>query len=454
MERPVPTRGRAPDGAGPTPFRALELARALGGELVGADEVVRGLAIDSRTLRPGQLFAAIRAERDGHDFVAAAVDAGAAACLVERPVGSGPCVVVPDVPAALQDLARLVRDRLGAADLGDRVVGITGSVGKTTTKDLLAGVLATTYRTAASERSFNNELGVPLTLANAPADTEAAVIEMGARGAGHIGLLCSMARPSIGVVTVVASVHTEHMGGLGAIAEAKRELVESLPATGLAVLNADDERVAAMAGHTAAEVLTFGDSGQVRAVDVAVDAELRATFRLESPWGTVPVQLGVRGAHNVANALAAAAPALWLGVTPERVASGLATAPASPWRMELVRTEDGPVVLNDAYNAGPASMAVALRALSSLDAQRRIAVLGVMAELGDDAVAEHRRIAELAADLGIELVAVGCDLYGVEPLDGPEAAVAALAGLGPEAAVLVKGSRVAGLEAVAAGLGA
>jgi UDP-N-acetylmuramoyl-tripeptide--D-alanyl-D-alanine ligase len=369
-------------------------------------------------------------------------------------VGSGPCVVVPDVPAALQDLARLVRDRLGAADLGDRVVGITGSVGKTTTKDLLAGVLATTYRTAASERSFNNELGVPLTLANAPADTEVAVIEMGARGAGHIGLLCSMARPSIGVVTVVASVHTEHMGGLGAIAEAKRELVESLPATGLAVLNADDERVAAMAGNTAAEVLTFGDSGQVRAVDVAVDAELRATFRLESPWGTVPVQLGVRGAHNVANALAAAAPALWLGVTPERVASGLATAPASPWRMELVRTEDGPVVLNDAYNAGPASMAAALRALSSLDARRRIAVLGVMAELGDVAVAEHRRIAELAADLGIELVAVGCDLYGVDPLDGPEAAVAALAGLGPEAAVLVKGSRVAGLEAVAAGLGA
>ena len=439
----------------PVALRTSTLATELGGRLVGPDVTVRGLAIDSRVLREGQLFAAVTAERDGHDFVPAAVAAGAGAALVERPVGDGTCVVVPDVGQALVALAVLVRDRLGAADLGDRVVGITGSVGKTTTKDLLAGALGSSFRTAASERSFNNELGVPLTLANAPADTEAAVIEMGARGAGHIRLLCSMARPTVGVVTVVAAVHTEMMGGLESIAAAKRELVECLPATGAAVLNADDARVAGMAGHTAAEGVTFGDAGEVRAVDVSVDAQLRPPFRLASPWGAADVHLGVRGAHNVTNALAAAAAALWLGAPPDGVAAGLARPPASPWRMELVRTPGGTVVLNDAYNAGPASMAAALRALASLDAGRRVAVLGVMAELGDDAPAEHRRIAHLAAELGIEVVAVDCDLYGVTPVAGPDAAVAALAGLGalgPGVAVLVKGSRVAGLEAVAAGL--
>ncbi len=428
-------------------FSVAALAADLGGRLDGPDVTVDGLAIDSRVIRPGRLFAAVRAERDGHDFVPDAVAAGASAVLVERPQPDVPSVVVPDVAAALLRLGSVARDRLP-----ERVVGVTGSVGKTTTKDLLAGALATTYATAASERSFNNELGVPITLANAPDGTEAAVVEMGARGPGHIALLCSTARPTVGIVTLVAAVHTEFMGGLDGITVAKRELVESLPRSGAAVLNADDERVAGMAVHTAAEVVTFGDAGAVRAADVVVDAELRPSFRLDSPWGSAPVRLGVRGVHNLANALAAAAAALWLGVAPGDVAAGLAQPPASPWRMELVRTEGGPTVLNDAYNAGPASMAAALRALASLDARRRVAVLGVMAELGDDAPTEHRSVAALASELGIELVAVGTDLYGVDPLGGPEAAVAALAGLGPEAAVLVKGSRVAGLEAVAEGL--
>ena len=428
-------------------FRASALAVSLGASLHGPDVTVAGLSIDSRVIRPGQLFAAVWGHRDGHDFVGAAIAACAPAVLVERPSPGLTCIVVADVSTALVDLAGLARNRLP-----DRVVGITGSVGKTTTKDLLAAVLATTYVTAASERSFNNELGVPLTLANADATAEAVVVEMGARGSGHIARLCSMARPTVGVVTLVAAVHTELMGGLDRIGEAKRELVEALPASGIAVLNADDRRVAAMATHSAAPVLSFGDRGEVRAVDVSVDGELQAAFRLVSPWGEAPVRLGVRGVHNVTNALAAAAAALWLGVPLECVAGGLARPPASPWRMELIRVADGPVVLNDAYNAGPASMAAALRALASLPVDRRVAVLGVMAELGDDAPAEHRRVADLAAALGIEVMAVDCDLYGTSAFVDTGAVLAALDGLGPDVAVLVKGSRAAGLERVAVGL--
>ncbi len=444
-------------------FTLDELSAALSGTVHGPGAtVVDGLSIDSRSLAPGQLFAAVRAERDGHDFVAAARAAGAPAVLVERldrPAGDsaegggampGPSLVVPDVGSALRDLARLARSRVDGP-----VVGITGSVGKTTCKDLLAASLGTTVRTAASERSFNNELGVPITLANAPDDVEAVVVEMGARGMGHIALLCSMASPTVGIVTTVAAVHTELMGGVEQIAVAKGELVESLPADGVAVLNADNPLVAAMASRATSEVVTFGAAGDVRAEGVTVDDELRAAFTLVSPWGSADVRLGLRGEHNVANALAAACAALWIGVDLEDLAAGLAVADGSPWRMDLRRTASGARVLNDAYNAGPASMAAALRSLATLDATRRIAVVGLMAELGDDAPAEHRRIAELADELGVELVAVGTDLYGVDAVPDADAALAALGGaegLGSDTAVLVKGSRVAGLERVAEAL--
>ena len=444
-------------------FSAAELAAGLDGRLVGPDTAIDGLAIDSRLLTPGQLFAAVRAERDGHDFVAAALTAGAAAVLVEREevLGEGPvaadepatAIVVPDVSEALMQLARLARTRLP-----DRVVGVTGSVGKTTTKDLLAGVLASTYRTTASEKSFNNEIGVPLTLANAPDDTQAAVVEMGARGAGHIALLCDLARPTVGVVTTVEGVHTEQMGSLEQIALAKGELIESLPADGLAVLNSDVRLVSAMAGRSAARVLTFGSIGEVRAREVTVDEELRPSFVLVSPWGEAMVRLGIRGVHNVANALAAAAVGLGLGVPLDHVAQGLARAGSSPWRMDLRTAPSGLRVLNDAYNAGPASMAAALRSVAALPLPegggRRIAVLGLMAELGDDAPREHRDVATVAADLDVELLAVGTDLYGVEPLADVAAVLEALSsrGLGEGDVVLVKGSRVAGLERVAAAL--
>lgn len=436
-------------------FSASELATDLDGRLQGPDVAVSGLAIDSRVLQDGQLFAAVRAARDGHDFVVSALGAGAGAVLVERgevvPEG-GTGIVVDDVSDALMRLARVARERLP-----DRVVGVTGSVGKTTTKDLLASVLSRRYVTTASEKSFNNEIGVPLTLANAPEGTEASVVEMGARGAGHIALLCELARPTVGLVTTVEGVHTELMGGLEQIALAKGELIEALPESGLAVLNADVRLVAGMSARTSARVLTFGRSGEVRAREVVVDEELRPSFVLVSPWGEAAVRLGIRGEHNVANALAAAAVGLGLDVPVAEVAAGLQEATSSPWRMDLRRAPGGLMVLNDAYNAGPASMAAALRALAALplpDGGRRVAVLGLMAELGEDAPLEHQDIATLAEDLGIELLAVGTDLYGVGPFADVEAVVGALRvrALGEGDAVLVKGSRVAGLEQVAAAL--
>jgi len=438
-------------------FSAADLARDLSGRLHGPEVAVSGLAIDSRLVGDRELFAAVRAERDGHDFVAAALAGGAAAALVERldtvPEGAT-AIVVEDVPTALMELARVARRRLP-----DRVVGVTGSVGKTTTKDLLASVLSQRYVTTASEKSFNNEIGVPLTLANAREDTEATVVEMGARGAGHIALLCDLARPTVGVVTTVEGVHTEVMGDLEQIAQAKGELIESLPADGLAVLNADVALVAAMAARSEARVLTFGRSAEVRARDVAIDDELRPSFVLVSPWGEATIRLAIRGVHNVGNALAAAAVGLGLDVPLAAVAAGLAEGGSSPWRMDLRRAPSGAQVLNDAYNAGPASMAAALRALAALPGAedgtgRRVAVLGLMAELGQDAPVEHRDIATLAADLDVELLAVGTDLYGTEPLAGIDEALAALRALelGAGDAVLVKGSRVAGLERVAAAL--
>ncbi|MHB1930827.1 MAG: UDP-N-acetylmuramoyl-tripeptide--D-alanyl-D-alanine ligase [Acidimicrobiales bacterium] len=439
-----------------------DVVAATGGTVVagaagtpGLGEVVfGGVGTDSRRLQPSGLFVPIRAARDGHEFIADAVAAGAAGFLVESghraasELPAGVAVAVTDTGAALLDMGRAARRRLTGP-----VVGITGSVGKTSTKDLLAGVLATTWRVSASEQSFNNELGVPLTLANAAGDSEVTVVEMGARGAGHISLLCDVARPTVAVVTAVAAVHTQLLGSLDQVARAKAELVEALPPQGTAVLNADDARVAAMATGTSAAVVRYSAAGDasadVVAEDIGVGEDLRARFRLRSPWGGAEVRLDARGAHQVGNALAAAAAGLVCGTPLEAVAAGLATAAVSHWRMELVRAPGGAQVINDAYNANPASVAAALRALASLPARRRVAVLGGMAELGPEAPAEHLAVAALAARLGIEVVAVGTPAYGVTPVAGIDEALSALGGLGAGDAVLVKGSRVAGLERLA-----
>ena len=426
-------------------IRCSELAAAVGGRLEGPDVDVDGAAIDSRTVLPGQLFVPIVAERDGHDFVPAALGAGAAAYLTaSAPVG-GTAVVVDDTALALRAAGIEARRRLQGP-----VVGITGSVGKTSVKDLLAGVLRRRRVVAASERSFNNELGGPITLLGAPDGTEATVVEMGARGIGHIAELCEIAAPTIGVVTRVAAAHTEAFGSLEAIARAKGELVEALPADGTAVLYTGDRRVANMASRTHARVLAFGPRGDVVAEAIALDDELRPRFSLRTPWGDVDdVHLATRGLHQVDNALAATAAALACGLDVTEVAEGLAAAELSPWRMELVVAPDGTRVLNDAYNANPTSVEAALRSLAVLDVAHRHAVLGVMAELGALHDEEHARIGALARDLGVRVVAVGTSAYGAEVVvPGVDEAVTALGALGAGHAVLVKGSRVAGLEAV------
>lgn len=438
------------DGAMIIPI--TDLAAVAGAALVAAGDsppherlTVRGASIDTRELVAGELFVAVAAERDGHDFVPDAVRMGAAAALVTRALDVDvPQLVVDDTIVALGAMGGLARDRIGGP-----VVGITGSVGKTSTKDLLAAVCSRAGVTTASRRSLNNEMGVPLTLLNADEVTERTVIEMGARGPGHIAQLCTIARPDIGVVTAVAAAHTEMFGSIEAVATAKGELVAALPASGTAVLNGDDPLVAAMARRTTARVLTFGSTGDVRATDIEVDDELRASFRLASPWGDAPVRLGVRGEHNVANALAAAAAALVTGVALDDVVAGLATAELSPSRMDLIHLSSGGIVLDDAYNANPASMRAALAALGQVEAHRRVAVLGLMAELGADEARLHREIAEEAAAAGIEVIAVGTDLYGGEPVVDLDALADRLPRPGAGEAVLLKASRVIALDRVA-----
>ena len=433
-----------------------EIAAATGGRLHGdGAATVDGVTQDSRDVQSGMLFVPLVAERDGHDFIADAVAAGASAYLTARgPSGvDAVAVEVDDTQAALTALASEARHRLGSVP----VVGVTGSVGKTTTKDLLAAVLGRDRRVWASTRSFNNEIGVPITLLSAPAGAETVVVEMGSRGPGHIAELCRVARPTMGVVTTVGLSHTSELGSLAAVVSAKRELVEALPGAangGVAFLNAGVPEVAAMAERAEARVITYGAGGEVRARDLTLDDELTPRFVLQSPGGEIPVRLGARGVHSVDNALAAAAVGIELGVSLDNVAAGLAEPTLSPLRMEVLRTAGGARLLNDSYNANPLSMRAALHALAALPAPRRIAVLGTMVELGDFEAAEHAAVGSLAGQLGVQVIAVDAPGYSsgdgtvieAEGIDGALDALADLGSLDASDAVLVKGSRVAGLE--------
>jgi UDP-N-acetylmuramoyl-tripeptide--D-alanyl-D-alanine ligase len=423
---------------------ASELAAQLGGELAGPDISIEGASIDSRTIRPGQLYVPIVADRDGHTFIPAAREAGAPAYLTaQEPVG-GTAIRVRDTAAALLSLGAFARGHIGGA------IGITGSVGKTTTKDLLAGCLASTFRTAASAGSFNNELGLPLTLFNAPEATRWVVLEMGARRAGDIEQLAEVAHPDVGLVTRVAKAHVEYFGDLDGVARAKSELVAALPSSGLAVLNFDDPRVRDMASRSDCPVVGYavGADAEVRGDDITLDRDLHARFRLSSPWGRSEVRLAVHGVHQVANALAAATAALWCGVPIESVAAALSVTQGSPLRMEVRHVPGGPLLVVDCYNANPASTEAALRSLTALPVRRKLAVLGVMAELGDHSEPEHRRIALLAEKLGIEVVGYKTELYGTAQVTRVDDAVALLRQKGPDDAVLFKGSRTAQLEEV------
>jgi len=440
-----------------------EIAAAVDGRLAAPadrDVTVDGaVEFDSRAVGPGGLFVALPGERvDGHDFVAAAIAAGAAGALVSHPVGALPCVVVPDVQHALGRLATEVLRRLPAV----AVVGVTGSSGKTSTKDLLAALLAVHGPTVAPPGSFNNEIGHPHTVLRADASTWFLVLECSARGAGHIRELCRIAPPAVGVVLNVGTAHLGEFGSREAIAASKAELVEALPPSGLAVLNADDPVVLAMAGRTQARVRTVGSAPQadVRAEDVRLDPAGRAAYTLVCPRGRARVALGLHGGHHVGNSLAAAAVALELGMTLDDVAAGLAAArPASRWRMEVTDRPDGVRVVNDAYNANPESMAAALHALAAMAAGRRSwAVLGEMGELGAHAADAHAEVGRLAAELGVDrLVTVGAAARAMavegiasEPVGDAAEAVVLLSGeLRAGDVVLVKASRAAGLERVA-----
>jgi UDP-N-acetylmuramoyl-tripeptide--D-alanyl-D-alanine ligase len=296
----------------------------------------------------------------------------------------------------------------------------------------------------ANQRSFNNDQGLPTTILATPPGTDVLVVEMGMRGPGEIVRLCAIAEPQIGLVTRVAEAHGDLLGGIDGVARAKGELIAALPAGGTAILNADDERVAAMAARSAAAVLTFGTApgADVHVDDVVLDELARASFTLRTPWGSTPVRLGVSGRHMVGNAAAALAIAGVVGADLDAAAHALAGAGVSPMRMQLVRTASGGVIVEDCYNANPTSMRAALAALADLPGTRRVALLGLMAEISDSP-AEHLAIRAEAERLGIEVLPVGTDLYGIEPVDDPVAAVGRLA---EGDALLVKGSRVVGLE--------
>ena len=467
------------------PLSLARIAQITGGQLRHADpaaEVSGEVVIDSRRAGPGGLFAAVAGERsDGHDFAAAAVAAGATAVLATRPVPV-PSVLVADVPAALAALARAAVDALPAA----RIAGITGSSGKTSTKDLAAQLVERLGPTIAPAGSFNNEFGHPLTVLRADASTRYLVLELSARGIGHIAYLCRVAPPRYGIVLNVGHAHAGEFGGLDQVARAKGELPEALPADGVAILNADDPRVVAMAARTQARVVTFSTSPHpdtpplpsVSAADIRLDDLGRPSFTLLTPGGSAPVTLRLHGAHNVPNALAAAALAGELGLGLDAIADGLCTAVArSRWRMEVRRRADGVTVINDAYNANPESVRVALDALAHLaqchlgQGGRGFAVLGHMAELGDTSRASHEDIGEYAARIGDSglagLIAVGEEaaplLDGArrvrswtgEALAVPDGAAALelLANrLKPSDVVLIKASRAAHLEGVAADL--
>ena len=355
------------------PLSLARIAQVTGGQLDGTlpplwgDAVVSGeVVIDSRRVGPGGLFAAVAGERsDGHDFAAAAVAAGATAVLATRPVPV-PSVLVADVPAALAALARFVVDALPAV----RIAGITGSSGKTSTKDLAAQLVERLGPTIAPAGSYNNEFGHPLTVLRADASTRYLVLELSARGVGHIAHLCRIAPPRYGVVLNVGQAHAGEFGGLDQVARAKGELAEALPPDGTAILNAGDPRVLAMAGRTQARVVTFGpedSDASVRAADVRLDDLGRPSFTLLTPEGSAPVTLRLHGAHNVPNALAAAALARELGLSLDAVADGLSAAVArSRWRMEVHQRADGVTVINDAYNANPESVRAAIDALAHL----------------------------------------------------------------------------------------
>ncbi|MEU6858177.1 UDP-N-acetylmuramoyl-tripeptide--D-alanyl-D-alanine ligase [Glycomyces sp. NPDC046736] len=443
------------------PLSISDIAAIVDGTAKGDDVTVTAPAVlDGRQAEPGGLFVAFPGEQvDGHDFAEQAGASGAVAVLGSRPTAL-PTVVARDAEAALQALAAHVLDLI-RDDV--RVVGVTGSQGKTGTKDLIAAVLASAAPTVATAGSRNNELGVPITMLRADATTRFLALEMGARRVGDIAALARLAAPDVGVVLNVGQAHMSYFGTREAIAAAKGELVQGLAPGGTAVLNADDPRVAAMRDLTDGPVLTYGldESADVRVVNVTLDRLSRPSFTLRTADAEIRLSLPHVGAHLAGNAAAAAAVGLAVGVPLEVAARALSRASLSKWRMELRDLACGATLVDDSYNANPDSGRAALDSLAAIAGERRIAVLGEMAELGDDAAQEHRVMGAYAARRADVVVAVGAGARPIAEGAGAKAVVvdsnaAAAQWLGERLrggdVVLVKGSREAGLDAIASAL--
>ncbi len=466
-------------------LRVRDVAAAVGAELTAGDpdDLVTSVVADSRAVVPGSLFVALAGSRvDGHDHVVASWRAGAVAALTARDVPPAPCLPVADPLHALGRVARSVVDRGTAGGL--QVVGITGSQGKTSTKDLLAQVLERVGPTVAPVGNLNNELGVPLTACRIEPETRFLVAELGARGIGHIAYLCGIVAPRVGVVLNVGQAHVGEFGGQEAIARAKGELVEALPSTGVAVLNADDPRVWAMRSRTRAPVIAFAGAGGPPPAEgpalwthhVTADRLGRHAFTLhardDAGTTSAAVSLRLTGRHQVANAVAAAAAAVALGLGLDAVADALSAAgPRSRWRMELHERPDGVVVVNDSYNANPESMRAAVATLAELGRSsggRTVALVGDMLELGASAEAQHADLGRHLATASVDRVLVLGEHAGTvvraalragltpgaayAPADKAEALALLRAELRPGDVVLVKASRGLALDTVAEAL--
>ena len=440
------------------------VAEATQGEISGgpAPRVFQGICTDTRMLTPGALFVALKGERfDGHDFVAEAFRRGAGAAIVSQRVpGCGPLVLVRDTLGALGKLAARHRKLMPA-----KVIAVTGSIGKTTTKEMIWAILSQGWPTGRTPGNYNNEVGVPLALLELEGWHRAAVVELAMRGRGQIAYLAQMAQPEIGVVTNVGVSHLELLGSREAIAEAKAELVEAVPDNGTVVLNADADFFEFLSSRSRAQVVSFGrnPSAAVRAKRVEVTAEGRVRFLLCGRWGEQELSLPAAGRHQALNAAAAAAAAMAVGARPEWIAAGLAAFEGAEMRSRVARAPGGFTVIDDCYNAAPESMRVALELLADLPGERKWAVLGDMKELGPMGAEWHREVGELAARVGLAgLITVG-ELGGqiaagaraalaeaevIEAADNEAAAAATVERIRPGDVVLVKGSRAMKMEEI------
>ncbi len=381
---------------------ARDVVTACKGELVAGDANTRitGVSTDTRTIKPGDLFFALTGENsDGHKFLADALSKGAVGVVVSRKVESQCLSIrVPDTLLALGDLAAFYRSKFDPV-----VVGVTGSVGKTTTKEMIAAVAAANGPVLKNEGNFNNEIGLPITLLNLSSRHNTAVVEMAMRGAGQIDYLAQIAKPKIGVITNIHMVHIELLGTMDAIADAKGEVLDHLPADGTAVLNADDPYFDYLRRRANCRVVSFGESAgaDVHAISSGIDSKGCCHFEVKTPSGNFDVHVPVPGEHNIKDALAAIAVGEELGIDHEAIRAALAAFKAPEKRSNVIPSRRGYVVIDDTYNAGPASVKSALKTLSMMDGDRKIAVLGDMLELGDHAIEAHLEIGRnLASDMG------------------------------------------------------